>query len=730
MKKYSQDLLSTAPSRLMMAMAASAIVAAPAHAQNAPAAPQAAQSGPAAEPTVAPVVVKGTRENATPQAQTGYKVDTSKVGRTEQAVKDIPQSLTTVTNKLITDRAGDSFTKALTNVAGLSFNAGEGGRIGDNLQLRGYSANGDIYENGMRDIAQYNRETFNLDRIDILRGGASMIFGRGSTGGVINAVTKSPYLLDENKIGLTLGNNDYLRNTLDLNKVTGETSALRLNTMYTTTSGDPEGADSKRYGFAPTFRTGIGTKDEFELGYYHLNYDDTPNYGFAWAGGRPVDSTANKFYGLESDFQRDSADVVNGVYTHRFSSRSQIRNATRYGIYKRDLWATTARLPAGTVNVTDNTTVTRGSQRRGGEEHHLFNVTDFTSKFTALGMKHDTLLGMELAREESERWSYAGTPNKANGTVGDPYATSSQPISATGMRTGFNYFTASTVGLYAQDLVEFVPKWKWLAGVRWDRFSGDYSSGAGSSAVRQQRRDYLWSYRTGLIFQPTDVQSYYVSYGTAFNTSGDLYQYDTSSSKTPPEESRNIEAGTKFEFFEGNLQVRTALFRSEKYNERSTDTETPAGAFLLSGKRRTEGYELEVAGRINEKWDVFMNFAHMWSNIMAAGSSSASAQTVGKPAGNTPTNSGSLWTTYKFAPKWSMGGGMDGQSKRNPSHNSANWAPGFVKYDAMLKFEETKYDVQLNINNLFNRTYWLAVYNGHAVAGPRRTVQMTGTYKF
>ncbi len=727
MRKYPAEILNNAPSRLLMAIAATVATTHPAAAADAPAAPKAAQSAPAAEPSLAPVVVKGQRENGKPE--TGYKAETTKIGKLDQAPKDIPQSITIVTSRLIEDRKQDSLKAALANVSGLTFNAGEGGRIGDNINLRGYVAYGDLYQDGMRDIAQYNREVFNLDSVEVLRGAASMLFGRGSTGGVINQTSKVPYLADENTVSATIGNHDYLRTTADLNKVIGETTAIRLNAMTTKSAGDPDGADTKRYGFAPTLRTGIGTDNEFQIGYYHLNYDDTPYYGYAWAGGRPVDSTAGKFYGTDNNFQRDSADVVTASYTHRFDNKTKVTSTLRYGEYKRDLWATAPRL-SGSAAVTDSTVFTRQNQRRGGEEKHIFSQTDLTSRFEFLGMKHEALAGIELAHENSERWSYANTPAQASGVTGDPLATANQRLAPTGMRSGLSYFTSTDYGLYTQDIIEFLPKWKLLAGARWDRFYGNYVGTSGSTSATYDRKDYLWSYRAGLIRELTPNLNTYLSYGTSFNTSGDLYQYDSSSSKTPPEESRNIELGAKAELLDGDVSVRAALFRTQKFNERSTDTDTASGAFLLSGARHTDGWEIEVTGKITEKWETFFNFAHMWSNIDKAGSSAASSATVGRPAANTPTNSASWWNTYRILPDWTIGAGADGVSKRNPSHNSSNWAPGYVKYDAMLRYDQDKYTVSLNVNNLFNKVYWLSVYNGHISAGPLRTVLLTTEYRF
>ena len=132
--------------------------------------------------TLAPVTVTGTRDRA---AQT-YQSGVTSVGKMPLAAKDIPQSLTIVNEKLLHDQGKDSLKSALENVVGITFEASEGGRVGDNIRLRGFSAAGDIYLDGMRDIAQYNRDTFNVDRIEVLRGAASMLFGRGSTGGIIN----------------------------------------------------------------------------------------------------------------------------------------------------------------------------------------------------------------------------------------------------------------------------------------------------------------------------------------------------------------------------------------------------------------------------------------------------------------------------------------------------------------------------------------------------------------
>jgi catecholate siderophore receptor len=163
--------------------------------------------------SLAPVTVTGTRDRENQTYQSGI----TSVGKMPVPAKDIPQSLTVVNEKLMHDQGKDSFKSALENVIGITFEAGEGGRVGDNIRLRGFSAAGDIYTDGMRDIAQYNRDNFNTERVEVLRGAASMLFGRGSTGGIINQVSKQPRLITEHEVNATVGTKGYQRYQGDFN---------------------------------------------------------------------------------------------------------------------------------------------------------------------------------------------------------------------------------------------------------------------------------------------------------------------------------------------------------------------------------------------------------------------------------------------------------------------------------------------------------------------------------
>jgi len=533
--------------------------AAPAFEAGAAAAPAAQVDG----KSLPSVTVTGTRDRA---AQT-YQSGVTSVGKMSVPAKDIAQSLTVVNEKLIHDQGKDSFKSALENVVGITFEAGEGGRVGDNIRLRGFSAADDIYLDGMRDIAQYNRDVFNVERIEVLRGAASMLFGRGSTGGIINQVSKQPRLITEHEVNATVGTHNYQRLQGDFNfKLEGD-AALRINAMATDSDGrdDNTGAATHRRGLALDYRFGIGTANEFEISYYHLHYNDKPDWGFQWLEGKPAPSPTNKYwYGLDSDFQNDKAEALTLAHTHRWADGSSLKTTVRDGYYSRAMWVTQSSFATGTtgLNLNPNTVVTRRTNAKSGEEHHTFLQTDYLTATNWFGRKNSILVGGEYAVEKSSRSTYPLlAPAKPSTTVGNP---SSTGIGGNLTERLATEFQATTLGLYVQDTIDIASYWKLVGGLRLENFKGDYqrTGNAVPNSTPLSRSDSLLSKRLGVMFQPTEEVSYYAAYGTSFNTSGDLYQFDPMSANTPPESSRNMEIGAKWELYGGDLSFRTTLART------------------------------------------------------------------------------------------------------------------------------------------------------------------------
>lgn len=683
--------------------------------------------------TLKPVTVKETRERTDQTYQSGIVT----IGKVPLAAKDIPQSLTVINEKLMHDQGSDSMKDALRNVPGITFEAGEGGRIGDNIRLRGFSVAGDIYLDGMRDIAQYNRDTFNYDRIEVLRGSASMLFGRGSTGGIVNQVSKLPRLMTESEINATVGTGNYLRLTGDFNIKTGDDSALRIGAMTTDWDGRADKAATSRRGLAVDYRLGIGTADEFLFSLYHLNYDDKPDLGGRWLQGAPAPFPTDKWYGANSDYQQDSADIATASHIHRWSDGSSLKTTVRDGQFSRDLWATQVNALAADVtqaNFGPNTVIPRGTQTRSGDEHHTFLQSDYLTKTNWFGLKNELLVGADYALERSVRYGYTSVPARPATTVA---LADNTPLADTRVKVRQTDFSSNALGVYTQDTISLTPDWKLVGGLRWDSFSGNYdrSGNAAPNNTALSRSDAVLSKRMGVMFQPSDEASYYASYGTSFNTSGDLYQYDANSANTPPESSQNIEIGAKWELYGGDLSLRTALARTDKYNERNTDVNQATGEYLLTGQRHTNSLEFEVAGRLSPSWDVFAGIVFMHGEIDKAGSSATAQATVGMNPGLTPNRQANLWTTYRIGSQWRVGGGFTAVSPQGPASANAaalsNRAPGYVKLDALLEYQwNEKNTLKFNLDNINDTVYYSSLYQAWPTLGTARSLRATWTSKF
>lgn len=721
-----------------------------AQAQSAAPAEEAAKN----ETTLAPIKVKAQAET---QGKDSVRATETRIGKGQQELRDIPQSITVVTERLIDDRNLDTMKDALRNTAGITFQAAEGQE--EDIRLRGFAlqSTGDIFLDGMRDPGFYDRDSFNWDRLEVIRGSASMLFGRGSTGGAVNQVNKQPMLMDQNELSMTLGNGGFVRGTGDFNVKTGEDAALRVNAMVN--QADLNGNKIDKLGIAPTFRWGIGTRDEFSIGLYKLEYKNGINYGFPWLNNQINEAfEPDAYYGAASDYMAGGTTYGTLAHTHRFGSDSELRTVLRVGRYNRDQRASAIRFagaslqPGGVAvspaTIGPGTVLNRGSQNKIQDMDSVYLQSDYSGRFEAFGLKHALLSGIDVAVDDFNRYAAvtpAGVtiPAKPTTTIGTPGDSGAVDEGARALRRSQS-FDAKAIGIYAQDMVEFAPMWKLLAGLRWDQFDGEYRTfstanpnpaatppvpAIGTETARRDRKDSLWSRRFGLLFQPTDNQSYHLSYGTSFNTFGDAYSFDPKGENTPPEASRNIELGGNIDWAQGRFTTRFALFHATKYNERNTDQDSVSpDNYILSGKRHAAGIDLDFAGRITPEWELFAAYEWIPSAKVDKGTLVGGEVEGSRPA-MTPRHSGTLWTTYRLSPSWRVGGGLTARSGTRP-YLAQFYAPKFVTADLMAEYSTGNLSFKLNLTNVADKLYADQLYRGHYIPGKARTVQLTSSIKF
>jgi catecholate siderophore receptor len=702
------------------------------------------------------VAVKATAE--APEGKDSVRATQTAIGKGTQALRDIPQSLTVVTEKLMDDRNYDTLKDVLRNAGGISFLAAEGGE--EDVRLRGFSlqGTGDVFVDGMRDPAFYERDTFNLDRVEILRGSASMLFGRGSTGGAVNMVNKVPRLINEHQIDLTLGSHNHRRVVGDFNVATGPSSALRMGAMSTKADNNSSGSRIDQRGIAASYRWGIGEKNEFSASLYHLENKNGMNYGMPWirpTADSPVSDTTvlpidpKNYYGLASDRNNGSAQHLTFSHTHRFDFNHEVTTKVRKGAYERDQRASTVRFanaslqPGGAaVNLSNfgpNTVINRGTQLKVQDLDTVYVQSDYGGKFQALGFKHEVQAGVDFAKEEKVVYGArsvaqgGAVPIKPPTTVGMPDDGAWVDENARVLRETSRY-KSQGFGLYVQDLVQLAPHWKVLGGLRYDKLEGDYdtfaipNSAAGPvTTTGYQMKVSEVSKRLGLLYQPNDLHSYHFSAATSFNTSGDAYSLSAANQDIPPEESINFELGAKLDSADRQWTTRVALFHATKKHERNTDP--LVNLVTLSGKRHVAGLELEVSGRFTPKWEVFGSYVWMPEAEIDKGVAGSEGQ--GSRPSLIPVYSGTLWSTYQVRPAWRVGGGLNFRGKQTPIRNPGWEVKPFVTADLIAEYTYSKtVSFKANLSNVTNKLYADQLYSGHYIPGAGRLFQVTGSIKF
>jgi catecholate siderophore receptor len=663
-----------------------------------------------------------------------YVVENLGLQRLPEPVQRIPQSITIVPQQIIQEQAATTLRDALRNVTGIGIAAGEGGGAqGDNFTLRGFSARNDMYLDGVRDQGTYFRDTFNIESVEVLKGPASIYFGRGSTGGIINQVSKAPRLEGFYDGTASAGSGPFFRGTVDINQPLSPTMSLRANAMaHHADIVDRDHVKVTRQGFAPTLTLGLGTPTQMTFGYFFQHEDNIPDYGYPFFHGRPVRVNRDTWYGLtKDDYEKTYTNIGTISLNHRFSEALNLRSAFRYSNVRRDLdvsipqtvcAAPTTCGPGATI-----TGVNRSRPERHTTEDIANSQTDLIARFDTFGFNHTLSSGVELSLEGFDNLRYASNGpattlnNPNNGQSPNPKTLN---VKAFTNATGFGIFAADQIALHEYFDI--------IGGLRWDYFRADQDNKL-PGQVNFDSRDNMLSYRGGLVFHPTPQQSYYFSYATAFNPSAEGLVLAANNQSTPPEKNEIFEIGSKFLLMGGTLTLQGALFQIEKTNARTNDP--ILGVQVLDGKQRSRGVELGAAGRILPGWNVFAGFTYLNAEITKSNDTQVvegvTYSLQGKVPQNVPKYSASLWTTYDFLDKWQIGGGPTYVGSRFANNSNANEVPGYVRWDATVAYKVSeKIECRFNAQNFTNKHYIESVHPSHVVPGAGMTFIASTSFRF
>ena len=649
---------------------------------------------------------------------------------------DIPQSISTVSEREITEQGISSLQDVLRNVPGITLNAGEGGAHGDSVNLRGLSVPDSFFLDGLRDIGLYQRDTFDDDAVEVLLGPSSVLFGRGSTAGVINQVTKQPMLTSLESASVEVGTADTERVTADLNRVLGDHAAVRLDVMQQRSGvADRDDVLNTRNGIAPTLAFGINTPTTLTLSYLHQHENDVPDYGIPFIDGSPAEVNRRNYYGLINyDRTKETTDLATARIDHAFNEHVSLSDSLRYGHYDFEYLLSAPHLdddytepPAPGTPLAD-ILIYRDQPSSAGTQDELINRTDLTCKFETGGISHTLIAGIELSSENSDITKYINGIDVIPPTsLLDPNPYYSPPTALDVDVLPRTY--GSDVSFSVMDRMRLAPQWDLDGGLRWDRFNSHFSEPVTGSAF--SRNDTELSPRAALVFKPDASQSFYLSYGDSYNPAIEYLTLAPTSGSLSPEKDYTTEAGMKLDFLHRSLSLTGAVFDPLLDNARQADPDDPT-VQLLPFDQRVLGAELGLSGYVTDELEIHASYTHLDDRISA----STDLPAVGRRVPNIPTDSLNLWMEWEPGRTWKFGGGPIYMSQRFADTYNTAGVPAYVVFNAMVSYRvNAHFDLQLNLNNIADKLYYSSLYytevdENHAVPGPGRTMHQTEKVSF
>ena len=675
---------------------------------RAAAASEASASG---EEPGAEIIVTGLRDGYVPQDSAAAKV--------ALPLRDIPQSIAVVPAEVLRDQRALSLQDAVRNVPGVTLASGDGQR--DEFRIRGFTAIADQFVDGFRDDALYYRDLSNVDRVEVIKGPAAVLYGRGSSGGLVNRVTKKPDG-DITALVVSAGSFDSYRGEIDVGRL-DQTSRVgfRLTGAVEDNGSFRQQQFLKRYALAPSLLLGAGQDTTVLVQADYVNDRRVMDLGIPALNGRPVDVPRATYYGAanarDADFAHSEVVSQRVAVTHRFSDTLSLRNGFNHYRYTLDRQST---IPSA-VDAAART-VTLEHSRFDRDEEGWSNQTELTQKLNVLGTVHTLLYGFEIAHQNKGSQRFAGRTVAITSIL--------DPVLPVVDNDSFNTFTDNSVtrldtrGLYVQDLIDFGHGIKAMLGLRHDWFiqKTDRRLPGQTDLARTDRN---WSPRAGLLFQPDAAQSYYVSWSRSFQPSAETFALATNNADIAPEQTTNKEVGAKYTLFGGRLSVQTAAFILRRTGIKGTDPVTQR--IVPIGTQRTRGIELSVALDLPEKVRAIAGYSHLDTRV----TDSATPGLIGKRATLTPLNSANIFFTKTIATRYGLGGGVNYVGDRWADPSNTTVLPSYVTFDALAWAQIGPVRLQLNAYNLTNKRYIIAGHGTSPILNlPGAPRSVIGTVRF
>lgn len=645
-----------------------------------------------------------------------FERSSSTASRTDTPLRDLPQSVAVVTQQQIEERADHSLNEVLQRVGGVSVTMGEGRR--DQVAIRGFSALYDQLWDGVRNDAPYYRDLANVAAVEVLKGPAAALYGRGSSGGIVNLVTKKPLFgapLRESALGL--GAYGWRRGSLDVGATASDTVAWRANVAAESGGSFRNHYTLQRQLAAPALDWRYGADGELLLQAELLRDRRTPDRGLTGLGARPAPVSIGTSYGdpLGDHLDTDAAQLK-AVWQQGLGADWRLRSTLAWFDVDSDFSNTYATRPSA-----DGLRVERGQYDAATVQGSRSGQFELLGALGRGALRQQLLFGAALGWQDKTTQRHTGSAPTLD--LFDPDL--SQRPSYSGVLAADSDFSGRVLGLYVQDQIDLGAQWKALAGLRWDRLHQRQDDLLRPTLAPLQRTDTATSPRLGLVWQPSAAHAVYVSASRSFQPSGEGLALAANNADLEPETSALLETGYKGDWFDGRLGASAAVFRLERDHIKTADPNDPT-RLIPVGQQLTRGAELGLQGRVGARWKLDLALTWLDAAITRSTGVSNGVALQGRRPANVAPRSASLWSSLDLDAGLTLALGAVASAVRYSANDNLVALPGYVRLDGALIWRRGADEFALNLKNLGDTRYYESAHTTHQIMpGAPRTAYVT-----
>ncbi|WP_349969504.1 TonB-dependent siderophore receptor [Pseudomonas caspiana] len=650
----------------------------------------------------------------------GYRATRSATAtKTDTAIKDIPQAISVIPASVLTDLGSSNVERALDYAGGVSKQNNFGGLTLYEYSIRGFTTS-EFYKDGFSANRGYpsTPDAASVERIEVLKGPAASLYGRGDPGGTVNIVTKKPQADAFTTLQTSAGSWDRYRTALDVNAPLNDDKTVlsRVNLAVEDNNSFRNHVESKRVFVAPTFSWQLSPDTHLSVETEFVRHSSTFDRGIVAPNNKWSGMSRRTFLGEPNDGDIDNDNnMIQAALEHQLNDFWSLRLASHYKEGELSGYASESRA----LNA-DGRTVNRRYRERDMNWHDSITQLELRGLVDIGSWEHQLLIGTEYENYRKNE--------RVTNTAGSPYAIDIyQPVygqpKPNGVRSGTDFFEhVESQALNLQDQIVFTDKLRGMIGARFEHFeqsTDDYTR----SVTNKQQHDAL-TYRTGLLYQLTPHVGLFANASTSFKPNNG---FDAAGKSFKPEEGVGYEAGIKTELFDDRLSATLAAFRIEKENVLALDPGTDSNRAV--GKARSQGVDMQFAGQVTDAVRVIGAFAYIDAEVTKGDTTIPTGSRILGVA----KHSGSLLGVYEFQNGLLKGSDLGAAftyvGDRSGEAGTSFELPAYHTVDLLAHYKATEnVTVGLNLNNLFDEKYFERSYSNYWVAPgePRNlTVSLT-----